>query len=146
MQLKKKLLWIVICPTLAFAQLSGKVISVVDGDTFTLVHNNIQTRIRLHGIDCPEKGQDFSNVAKEFLSELVFAKTVKVEIKDTDRYGRTIGIVYGQDSINVNEALLKSGLAWHYSYYDKNPAWAMLEQEARRTKLHIWSQNNPIAP
>jgi micrococcal nuclease len=83
---------------------------VADGDTFTMLIDQEQVRVRLHGIDCPERGQDFSSVAKEYLSDLVFNKTVRVEKLDTDRYGRTIGLVY-VDSTHVNEALLRAGLA-----------------------------------
>lgn len=127
------------------AQLSGRVVAVADGDTFTMLIDQEQVRVRLHGIDCPERGQDFSSVAKEYLSDLVFNKTVRVEKLDTDRYGRTIGLVY-VDSTHVNEALLRAGLAWHYTYYDKNPTWAALEQAARKAKLGIWSLPDPVAP
>lgn len=107
--------------------------------------NNEQIKIRLHGIDCPEKSQDFGNVAKEFLSTLVFGKTVSVKKLDTDRYGRTIGMVL-IDSVNVNEELLKAGLAWHYKYYDKSLLWAKLEETARKEKKGLWSMPNPIPP
>lgn len=130
---------------LSFAQLIGKVVSIADGDTFTMLVNNERIRIRLHGIDCPEKGQDFSNVAKDLLSNYVFGKTVTVKEMDTDRYGRTIGMVV-IDSVNVNQKLLEAGLAWHYTQYDKNPAWAKLEREAKNKKLGLWSLPNPIAP
>jgi micrococcal nuclease len=141
--------WILLCLLLlritASAQLVGKVVSIADGDTFTMLVNNERVRIRLHGIDCPEKGQDFSNTAKDFLSNHVFGKTVTVKEMDTDRYGRTIGMVFA-DSVNVNEKLLEAGLAWHYAYYDKNPAWAKLEQQAKSKKLGLWSLANPIPP
>ena len=125
--------------------LEGKIVSIADGDTFTLLVNKEQTKIRLHGIDCPEKSQDFGNKAKEFLSDLVFGKVVKVETKDIDRYGRTIGLVT-IDGKNVNEELLKAGLAWHYKYYDKNLAWAQLENEAKKAKKGLWTQPNPTPP
>jgi endonuclease YncB( thermonuclease family) len=129
-----------------FAQLSGKVVSVADGDTFTLLTaEKKQIRIRLHGIDCPEKKQDYGEKAKQFLADLVFQKVVTVIEMDTDRYGRTIGMVTINEA-NVNKALLKAGLAWHYKQYDKNPAWAKLEQEARQAKRGLWSQPNYIAP
>jgi micrococcal nuclease len=70
---------------------------------------------------------------------------VSVKDMDTDRYGRTIGMVT-IDGINVNEELLKAGLAWHYKTYDKNPAWAKLEEEARKNKKGLWLQPNPIPP
>lgn len=118
---------------------------MADGDTFTILVNNEQIRIRLHGIDCPEKSQDFGNVAKQFLSEYVFGKVVTVQDMDTDRYGRTIGMVT-IDGINVNEKLLQLGLAWHYIKYDKNPKWDELEEVARSQKKGLWSQQNPIPP
>jgi Staphylococcal nuclease homologue len=80
--------------------LSGRVVRVADGDTITaLTTRNIQVRVRLAWIDAPEKGQAFSNVARESLSDLVAGKTVQVEEHDRDRYGRTVGIVFvdGQD-------------------------------------------------
>src|SRR5688572_126201 len=75
--------------------IGGKVVGISDGDTFKLlVAGNKQLRVRLHGIDCPEKNQDFGMVARSKLSDLIFGKLVKVIEKDRDRYGRTIGIVY----------------------------------------------------
>jgi micrococcal nuclease len=135
----------IILPLTGWTQLSGKVVSIADGDTFTMLVNNEQIRIRLHGIDCPEKGQDFGTVAKEFLSGYVFGKVVQVKQMDVDRYGRTIGMVF-IDGININEELLKAGLAWHYKTYDKNPEWARMEQEARTKKKGLWVQPNAIPP
>jgi len=143
--MKKYLVFILLLPLPLYSQLVGKVVSIADGDTFTMVVNNEQIKIRLHGIDCPEKSQDFGNVAKEFLSALVFGKTVSVKKLDTDRYGRTIGMVL-IDSVNVSEELLKAGLAWHYKYYDKSLIWAKLEEAARKEKKGLWSLSNPIPP
>jgi len=127
------------------AQLTGKIISVADGDTFTMLVNEKQVRIRLHGIDCPEKSQNFGQVAKEFTSGYVFGKIVSVKEMDIDRYGRTIGIVT-VNSVNVNEKLLEAGLAWHYKVYDKNPMWAKMELKARKDKRGLWKQFNVVAP
>lgn len=127
------------------AQLVGKVVSIADGDTFTMLIDKEQVKIRLQGVDCPEKGQDFGNVAKEFLSGYVFSKVVTVKKIGTDRYGRTIGMVT-IDGANVNEKLLEAGLAWHYKKYDHNPAWAALETEAKKDKKGLWSIPNPVPP
>ncbi|MBE8721178.1 thermonuclease family protein [Sphingobacterium pedocola] len=71
--------------------IEGRVIRIADGDTITLLDStNTQVRIRLYGIDCPENGQDFANIAKRFTSDLCFSKIVTVEVKDIDRYGRTV--------------------------------------------------------
>lgn len=127
------------------AQLAGKVIAVADGDTFTMLINRQSVRVRLHGVDCPEKGQDFANVAKDFLSSKIAGRIVTVKKMDMDRYRRTIGMLT-VDSININEALLQNGLAWHYKHYDNNIAWAKLEDEARKSKTNIWSLPSPIPP
>lgn len=127
--------------------ISGKVVSVADGDTFTLlVNGNRQVKIRLHGIDCPEKKQDFGQVAKDFTNKQVFGKNITVKTTDIDRYGRTIAIVLLPDQMSLNELLLKNGLAWHYLEYDKNPEWDTLENEAKKGKLGLWKLPNPVAP
>lgn len=135
----------VLLPTLCYAQLSGKVVSIADGDTFTMLINNKQVKVRLHGIDCPEKGQDFYQVAKDFLSSQIFNKTVQVRKTKTDRYRRVVGIVTIDDVV-VNEKMLEAGLAWHYGKYDKNPAWKKLEQTARQKKAGLWKLANPTPP
>lgn len=132
-----------------FAQevLTGKVVRVADGDTITLLDSaNNQIRVRLFGIDCPEKGQDFSNAATKFTAELVFSDIVHVDVRDIDRYGRIVGVVFNSDSINVNLALLKAGLAWHYKYFDNTIKFADAELEAQKNKLGLWIQPNAIAP
>ncbi|WP_128331829.1 thermonuclease family protein [Apibacter sp. HY039] len=127
------------------ATLTGKVIKVADGDTITiLTEDKKQVKIRLYGIDCPENKQDFGTKARTFTSTICFGKNVTVEIKGIDRYKRTLGIVKVEGK-NVNEELLKNGLAWKYKYtYSSH--YLMLEQQARKSKLNIWSLKKPIAP
>jgi Micrococcal nuclease (thermonuclease) homologs len=130
----------------SFAQLQGKVVKIADGDTFTiLTSDNKQVKIRLHGIDCPEKAQPFGTKAKQFTSELVFGKTIKAQIKDTDRYNRVIAIVTVGNR-TVNEELLMSGFAWHYKKYDNSPWYAQLEEAARAARFGLWEDHNPIPP
>ncbi len=125
----------------------GKVVRIADGDTFTmLTPDNQQVRVRLHGIDCPEKAQPFGTVARQKLSDLVFGKQVRLEEQDKDRYGRTVAIVYNEAGVCVNEEMLKEGLAWHYKEYDKNPDWEALEKEARQQKKGLWSKSRPTPP
>lgn len=128
------------------AILKGKVVAISDGDTFTLLtEEKKQVKVRLHGIDCPEKNQPFGNVAKQKLSELIFGKQVVVLTKGLDRWKRVIGVVY-QDEMNVNEAMLKSGMAWHYKKYDDNEEWASQEQTARVAKVGLWTEAEPTPP
>ena len=115
---------------------SGKVIGISDGDT------------RLYGIDTPEKGQAFGKKAKQFTSSMVYGKTVDIEAKDIDRYGRTVGMVYVNGE-SLNEALVNNGYAWVYRKYCKEVFcndWISLESAARYGKIGLWSAPNPIPP
>lgn len=126
---------------------TGTVISIADGDTFTLLTDEKEKmKIRLHGIDCPERRQDFGAVAKQKLSELAFGKQVIVEKLDIDRYKRIIGLVYTPEGECVNEVSLSTGLAWHYTRYDNNDAWTQIEKVARAKKIGIWSRPDAVAP
>lgn len=125
---------------------TGKVIKVKDGDTVVILDdNNIQHTIRVADIDCPEKGQPFSNNAKTFVSNEIFGKYVFIKSKGLDRYGRTIGFVLYENK-NLSLELLKRGLAWHYSTYSNNKQMAHLEKVARLRKKGLWVDKNPIKP
>jgi len=106
----------------------GKVVRVIDGDSITVLRDGRAEQIRLWGIDCPEKGQDFGTKAKQSMSILVFAKTVEVEPVMTDRYGRTVAFVRVGDTL-VNEELIRQGLAWVFTRYCDRPicqGWKVL--------------------
>ena len=144
MKLLLSLLFVLLLPGIAFA-LSGRVISVTDGDTITLlVSGNRQVKIRLYGIDCPEKKQAFGQAARKFTAGMVAGRTVNVQDMGPDRYGRTVGIVG-----NLNEALLQAGLAWVYPQFCKASfcqKWKLMEAEARRARRGLWKEGNPVAP
>jgi micrococcal nuclease len=123
-----------------------QVIAIKDGDTIELLKDGKPLRVRLYGIDTPEKNQDFGTRARQFTSGLVFGKRVRMEAKNTDRYGRTVGIIYLPDGRSLNEELVRAGLAWHYKAYSKDPKLAGLEAEARRQKRGLWAGPTPIAP
>jgi len=126
--------------------INGKVTAVKDGDTIEVLVAKKLYRIRLDGIDCPEMKQPYGAKAKAFASALVFGKMVNVHIKNKDRYNRHVGIVYLPDGKNLNRELVKAGLAWHYKAYSKDKDLASLEQQARKRKLGLWQDKNPIAP
>ena len=148
-----KLIFAIIISLLIFSTsaiaLEGRVVGVSDGDTITVLdENKVQHKIRLYGIDCPEKNQDFGQKAKQFASDMVFGKTVQVEVATTDRYGRTVGIV-GIDSKTLNEELIRSGYAWVYTQYCDRPIcskWKELERQSRLQKKGLWAHDNPIPP
>lgn len=132
----------------AFAEsVTGRVVSVADGDTITvLAAGNKQVKVRFDGIDCPEKSQAFGQVAKQFTSNLVFNKTVSVDIKEQDRYGRSVGVVRIGET-NVNMALVTNGLAWWYREYAKdNEVLMRAEAKAKRERIGLWADTNPVAP
>jgi endonuclease YncB( thermonuclease family) len=132
---------------LAAQLLTGTVVAVADGDTFTLLTaDQQQVKVRLHGIDCPEKKQPYSAAAKAFTSQAIFGKTVHVQGAKKDRFGRVLGTVYYGTGQCLNEQLLAAGWAWHYKKYDRQAAWAVLEQQARTAKKGLWQDAHPIAP
>jgi len=100
--------------SIAFAAQTGKVVGVTDGDTIKVLLRGKAVKIRLNGIDCPERKQPFGRKARIFTSELVAGKVVKVEKVDTDRYGRMVANVYLPEGRMLNQELVRAGLAWWY--------------------------------
>lgn len=130
----------------------GRVISVSDGDTITVLDNaKTQHKIRLAGIDAPEKKQAFGQVSKKRLSDMVFDREVTLDCGKTDRYRRNICIVMvnGHDA---NLAQVKSGMAWWYKKYQKDQtaqqraAYEAAETAARVGKMGLWQDANSVAP
>ena len=117
---------------------------VQDGDTFKLPDN--ETRVRLWGIDAPEKGQAYADEARSRLKELCEGKAVRLEIKDTDQYGRKVAIVWiGKKNINLQ--LVKEGLAWHYAYFAPDAKdLEAAEKAARKARKGLWKDKNPVNP
>lgn len=147
--MKKSLLIILaLFPLLLNAQvLTGRAVGITDGDTFTLlVNGNEQIRIRLDGIDAPEKKQDFGTRAKEYLSDMIWGQELTVKVMKKDRYGRSIGKVSTPSIADVNIEMIKAGLAWHYKEYNHDKTYADAERLAREKKKGLWIYNNPIKP
>lgn len=135
----------------SFAQNAGYsayCVAVIDGDTIKVEHNGKIEKIRLYGVDCPENGQLFGTLAKQKTEQLVYQKSVRIEVMDIDRYKRKVAIVTVGKKV-LQEELLKAGLAWHYSKYCKAPfchKWKQLEIMARQQKIGLWKQKNAIPP
>lgn len=132
--------------------ITGRVVGVTDGDTLTVKDaSDQQFKVRLSGIDAPEKGQPFGNQAKESLSEMVFRKQVVVESNKEDRYRRKVGKVQHEGK-DVNLEQVKRGMAWHYTAYAKEQApadreaYASAEAEARALRRGLWREGTPSAP
>jgi endonuclease YncB( thermonuclease family) len=147
-------LWIIlsiVMSTAAFAgEFTGKVIGVADGDTITVLHVNGDTKtpvkVRLAGIDTPEKAQDYGAKAKKALSSQIHGESVKVVYTEKDRYGRTIGDVYWGNHW-INYEMVAAGWAWHYKQYSKDKRLADAEVTARKGRKGLWADpNEPIPP
>lgn len=128
-------------------EFTGPVVSILDGDTIKVLHNNRAERIRLNGIDCPEKGQAFGKRAKQAASALVFGKEVTLQTHGKDKYARTIADVLLPDGTNVNHELVKEGWCWWYrKYAPGNVILEELERRARGAGLGLWADPAPIPP
>lgn len=132
--------------------LSGQVVSVSDGDTITLLDaNKTQHKIRLAGIDAPEKAQAFGQASKKSLSDLIFNKQVNVYWEKKDRYQRVLGKVTLEEQ-DICLEQVKRGMAWHYKQYQRDQTqedrmkYDLAEKEARAGKLGLWADESPVEP
>ncbi len=132
--------------------MQGRVVGIADGDTVTVLNSsNTQFKIRLMGIDAPEKKQGFGNKSKEFLSDLVFNKRVTVEYSKQDKYGRTVGKIF-VNGVDANLEQVKAGMAWHYKKYQNEQSvedrffYANAEILARSKKHGLWVDREPTPP
>jgi micrococcal nuclease len=138
-------------PAPAQEPFSGRVVRVLDGDTIEVLEirgeQRIPIRIRLDGIDCPEKAQAYGQRAKQATLELAGGKTVTVKPKEKDRYGRTIAEIELPDGKILNHELVRMGLAWWYrKYAPGNTELEALEREAKERKAGLWAEPEPQAP
>lgn len=132
--------------------LEGKVVRVVDGDTLVLLGSgNVEERIRLSGIDCPERGQPFGTRAKEALLERVGGEGVTVDWDKRDRWKRIIGkVIDGEGDVNL--ALVRSGMCWWYRKYAREQSqvdqllYEEAEDAAREQGIGLWRDPNPVPP
>jgi len=130
-----------------------KVVGITDGDTFTgLTDSKQQMKIRIYGIDAPEKNQAFGTRSKQYLSNLIFRKQVRITLQLTKRgkpkrsWDRFVAWVYTSDDKDVSAEMLKAGMAWHFKKYDSTPEYAKFEADARNAQLGLWIDKNPVAP
>jgi endonuclease YncB( thermonuclease family) len=119
-------------------ELAGRVVSVADGDTLTLLVGEQSHRVRLAQIDAPESGQPGGRAAKRALSRLCFGKQVRVVVVDRDRYGRLVGEVFAA-GLYVNREMVRTGNAWAYTDYAPSTEIVAVEDEARRAGRGLWA-------
>ena len=145
----------------ANADITGRVVAVTDGDTIKVLDaSNTEHKVRLTGIDAPERGQPFGTASRDHLASMVAGKEVFVESDKNDRYGRVLGKVWVQPSdcpscgktLDANHAQILAGMAWWYQYYAKEQSpedrgrYESAEDEARKRGWGLWADPNPINP
>jgi len=132
--------------------LTGRVVRVTDGDTIVVLGpGNAQHKVRLQGIDAPERGQAYGTKSKEHLSDSVAGKFVVVEYSKRDRYERILGkVLLGGEDMNLEQ--IEAGLAWHYKKYQNEQTtvdrvkYSDAEREARMERHGLWHDANPVPP
>ncbi|ECW9289665.1 thermonuclease family protein [Salmonella enterica subsp. enterica serovar Enteritidis] len=140
-------LCIILFPGSLFAaEIQGKVIRVLDGDTIEVLQDNKSVRVRLVNIDAPEKKQAFGRRSTNQLKGLVVAQPVTVTYTKTDRYGRIIGRVFTTNGIEANRLMVKSGAAWVYERYNTDDELPALQLEAQKMKRGLWADSQPLPP
>ena len=130
-----------------------KVVGITDGDTFTgLTDSKQQIKIRIYGIDAPEKNQAFGTRSKQYLANLIFGKQVRITPQLTKKgrpkrsWDRFVAWVYTSDGKDVSAEMLKAGMAWRFKKYDSTPEYAKYEAEARKARIGLWIDKKPVAP
>lgn len=131
----------------AMPRLSGVVVGVVDGDTLDVRLESGMLRVRLHGIDAPERDQAYGAASRRELSRLVYRRQVELEPVEQDRYERMVARLW-LDFEDVGAELVKRGAAWVYRRYATETAWCAYEKQARDRALGLWAPQygRPVAP
>lgn len=128
-------------------EFTAKVIGVKDGDTIEILYEEKPIVIRLEHVDCPEKKQPYGNKAKQFTSDFIFGKMARIVSKGKrDRYKRLIAVVYNEEGVNMNKALVENGLALHFKRYSDDMSYDKLELVAKENRVGMWSQPDMVAP
>jgi endonuclease YncB( thermonuclease family) len=129
----------------AHADFTGRVVSVADGDTITVLRDRTQVKVRLLEIDAPEKAQAFGTKSKESLAEMCFGKTAELTDKGKDRYGRTLARV-NCEGVDANAEQVRRGMAWVYDRYVTDMTLYAVQEEAKANRRGIWHDDKSVPP
>ena len=141
------LLFLLLTPITGLAW-STKIVEVLDGDTLVVLRDGQRKEIRLYGIDCPEKDQDYGQQATALAAALVSGRNVEIEERNVDSYGRVVGLVK-VDGLLLNALIVENGFAWVYRQYCKEQfctGWMKSEKTARAQHKGIWAGANNTPP
>lgn len=134
-------------PSPAQSDFTGRCVGVTDGDTIRVLHAGREERVRLFGIDCPERGQAYHSATREFTSELALGRTLRVQWRGRDRYGRVLGWVELPDGRILNVEIVRAGMGWWYRRYAPDSReLASAEREARSARRGLWKDRSPTPP
>jgi micrococcal nuclease len=138
--------WSLLVATGEAEEFVGRVVGVTDGDTLTVLRTRQAERVRLQGVDAPEKRQAYGERARRFTADLAFDRTVTVRTAGRDRNGRLLGEVVLPDGRSLNQELVRAGYAWWFRKYSRDGRLARLEEEARAGRRGLWADRSPEAP
>lgn len=128
------------------AQISGRVVSIADGDTLTVLVDRKQIKVRLADIDAPERKQPYGTRSRQSLAELCHRKPATVVRRDKDRYGRVVGYV-SCAGIDANAEQVRRGVAWVYDRYaPAGSSLRPLEAKARAAQRGLWADARAAPP
>lgn len=127
--------------------ITGKVVRIIDGDTYDLLTpEQTVMRIRMYGIDAPERSMPFYSKSKDYLASLCFSREVRMEMMTTDRNGRVVGKTFLPDGTEAGEQMILAGMAWHFTRYSSDQNLHEAEQSARKERRGLWIDADPVAP
>lgn len=148
----KKIYYLLIMLAILTAQafgetLTGRVVKVTDGDTFHVLMNGRKNyKIRMLGIDAPEKSQAYGNQSKQYLASMIAGRTVTVQYENEDRYGRILGTISTSGIRDVNLEMIRAGYAWYYRLGNHIPTYERAEAQAHEQKKGLWKDPNALNP
>lgn len=148
----KSLLFIIVFvfsyPTFSLAY-PADTAAVLDGDTIVIRDSGQKRKIRLYGVDCPEKEQKYGPEATAITAYALGGRGIEVIPRETDRYGRSVAVITVGDGQTLQEILLRAGAAWLYPQYCTSwvcARWKLVELVARRNGVGLWAEKNPTPP
>jgi endonuclease YncB( thermonuclease family) len=136
---------VAVCGAALATTLAGRVVAVHDGDSLTVLVDRTEVRVRLAGIDAPERGQPYASASRRALARRVAGREVLVEASGRDGFGRTLGVV-SVDGADVNRAQVRDGMAWVFRRFSQDAALLALEEDARRERRGLWRDARPETP
>lgn len=134
-------------PLSLFSQTKAKVVGISDGDTITvLLDGNVQKKLRLAEVDCPENRQPFGKNAKQFTSDQVFSRQITFVETNKDRYGRSVAKVYYDNGKYLSAEIIKAGYGWWYYSYSKDADLGAMQNKAKAKKIGLWVDKKAVSP